>query len=78
MLYWRTFLAMCISVFVLTAAALAIIGLGIFGVFHLSVGLWVAVGIGLAVMMMSSVICLWMLEAEFKERRIERDNRKNA
>ena len=74
MLYWKTFLAMCIAMFIITLAGFALIVLGVCGVVRMNAGLWLLFGFWQCACIMSSLICLWMLQAELKERRPDHEH----
>lgn len=76
MLYWKTFLLMCIACWLTTLSGAVLIGLGIAGVVRLSGGLWVFLVLLFMAFVMASVICGFIMNEEIKERREERDYRK--
>jgi len=76
MYYWKTFLAMCLACWLTTLAFIVLIVLGLFGVVHLGTGLWVLIGLFLLGMILGSIVCFYIFDAEIQERREERDNRK--
>jgi len=65
---WKPFLAMTITAYVIALGCAVAIALGIFGVIHLSAGLWLLVSLVEAIAIMSCFICTWMLVPELKER----------
>ena len=77
MLYWKTFVAMCVSCWFLALGIASVILLGVFGVVHLTFGLWTIVVVGFLILVMASLICMFMMDAELKERRLRSDGRKS-
>lgn len=78
MYYWKTFLAMCVTCWVITLACIVLVILGILNIVHLNVGLWIFLIFFLIAMIMGSMVCKFIMEVEVKERREERDNRKSS
>lgn len=74
MLYWKTFLTICLITWFITLGIIAIIVLGLFGIVVMNPVFWVMTAILLVAFFMASMICKFMLQAELKERREERDN----
>lgn len=69
LLYWKTFLLMCITAWIFTLADATMIVLNIFNVIHISTGIVVVLILLLLVLMMTSFLCFVMFNTEMKERR---------
>lgn len=74
LLYWKTFLTMCIGMFVITAAGAAGIILGFLNVIKMNAGLWFVAAVFEIMFIFSSIICFFMLQTEMQERRSRNDN----
>lgn len=69
MLYWKTFVAMCVSCWLFSLASAVVIILGMCGTIVFGTSIWVMVVLAFLMSLMTSVICCFMMDATLKERR---------
>ena len=75
MLYWKTFLTMCITCWLITLLSAATIVLDIAGAIDISIFLIIIIWIIFMIMTMASIICWFIFKAEIDERREKHDYR---